>query len=168
MVLRNEELLLAVLNSAPVIDGVATDALDENRGGGALARSWGGSGSSTELARLRRVRSALHAVIRGEENATDGELARALDAVTQTPRVTSNGVRWDLRVSDDDRLAVETVLAWSRVMTDLPGRLRPCANEECNLFLVDHSRPGTAKWCSMATCGNRMKVRAYARRAATG
>ncbi|TQK17794.1 CGNR zinc finger protein [Microbacterium sp. SLBN-154] len=169
MVLRDEELLLAVLNSAPVIDGVATDALAENRGGGALARSWGGSGSPTELARLRHVRSALQAVIRGEETATDGELANALGAVTRTPRVTRDGVRWDLHVpDDDDRLAVETVLAWSRVITELPGRLRPCANRECNLFLVDHSRPGTAKWCSMATCGNRMKARAYARRVATG
>ncbi|NJC55654.1 CGNR zinc finger domain-containing protein [Brevibacterium marinum] len=45
-----------------------------------------------------------------------------------------------------------------------PGRLRACANTECNLFLIDHSRPGTAKWCSMFTCGNRMKVRAHAQR----
>lgn len=168
MVLRDEELLLAVLNSAPVTDGVTADALDEGRGGGALVRSWGGSGSSKELARLRQVRAALQAVIRGEETAADDDLASALEAVTQTPRVTRDGVTWDLRVPDDDRLAVETILAWSRVITDLPGRLRPCANRECNLFLVDHSRPGTAKWCSMATCGNRMKVRAYARRAAAG
>ncbi len=167
MVLRDEELLLAVLNSAPVTDGVAADALDEGGGGAALVRSWGGSGSVKELARLRQVRAALQAVIRGEETATD-DLTSALGSVSQIPRVTRDGVTWDLRVSDDDRLAVETILAWSRVTTDLPGRLRACANEECNLFLVDHSRPGTAKWCSMATCGNRMKVRAYARRAATG
>ena len=30
--------------------------------------------------------------------------------------------------------------------------------------LLDRSRPGTAKWCSMATCGNRMKARAHAQR----
>ncbi|NYF18371.1 putative RNA-binding Zn ribbon-like protein [Microbacterium sp. AK009] len=167
MVLRDEELLLAVLNSAPVTDGVAADALDESREGAALVQSWGGSGSPKELARLQQVRAALQAVIRGEEPATD-DLASALASATQTPRVTRDGVTWDLRVPDDDRLAVETILAWSRVITDLPGRLRPCANAECNLFLVDHSRPGTAKWCSMATCGNRMKARAYARRAAAG
>ena len=33
---------------------------------------------------------------------------------------------------------------------------------------IDHSRPGTAKWCSMSTCGNRMKVRAHARRTRRG
>lgn len=49
----------------------------------------------------------------------------------------------------------------------LPGCLRPCANTECNLFLIDRSRPGTAKWCSMATCGNRTKARAHARRQRT-
>ncbi|WP_342211769.1 MULTISPECIES: CGNR zinc finger domain-containing protein [Frigoribacterium] len=54
--------------------------------------------------------------------------------------------------------------AWSSVTSRLPGRLRACANDECNLFLVDHSRPGSAKWCSMATCGNRMKARTHARR----
>jgi predicted RNA-binding Zn ribbon-like protein len=26
-----------------------------------------------------------------------------------------------------------------------PGRLKACANDECNLFLLDRTRPGTAK-----------------------
>nr|WP_308471387.1 MULTISPECIES: CGNR zinc finger domain-containing protein [unclassified Pseudoclavibacter] len=56
------------------------------------------------------------------------------------------------------------MLAWSSVITEFPGRLRACANHECTQFLVDHSRPGTAKWCSMAVCGNRMKARTHARR----
>ncbi|MEV0277804.1 CGNR zinc finger domain-containing protein [Streptomyces sp. NPDC050610] len=29
---------------------------------------------------------------------------------------------------------------------------------------VDHSRPGTARWCSKAACGNRMKARTHARK----
>ncbi|MFJ9079539.1 CGNR zinc finger domain-containing protein [Streptomyces sp. NPDC102278] len=32
------------------------------------------------------------------------------------------------------------------------------------MFLIDHSRPGTARWCSMAVCGNRMKARTHARK----
>ena len=31
-----------------------------------------------------------------------------------------------------------------------PGRLRSCANDECRLFLIDHSKANTARWCSMA------------------
>ncbi|PPF47189.1 hypothetical protein C5B85_02645 [Pseudoclavibacter sp. AY1F1] len=160
---RNEELLLSLLNSAPVIEGTPTDSL-EGATGRDVARSWGGTGSANELSRLRRVRQALQAIIRREDRGAIGELAGTLDEVVQMPHVTPNGVAWELQVPDDDRLAAGVVLAWSSVITEFPGRLRACANDKCTQFLVDHSRPGTARWCSMAVCGNRMKARAHARR----
>ncbi|MEU1163642.1 CGNR zinc finger domain-containing protein [Streptomyces sp. NPDC005921] len=46
----------------------------------------------------------------------------------------------------------------------MPGRLRPCANPECRLFLLDRSKGNSARWCSMAVCGNRMKARRHYRR----
>ena len=46
----------------------------------------------------------------------------------------------------------------------LPGRLRPCANDECRLFLIDRSKANAARWCSMAVCGNRMKARRHYQR----
>lgn len=162
---ENETLLLGLLNSAPVVDGRPTDLLD-GAAGQRRARDWGGTGSDDELAGLRRVRAALQAVVRGATTPGLDELTHVVDGAVRIPRPTPDGVVWDLRVSDDDRLAVDAVLAWSDVLSRFPGRLRACANDECNLFLVDHSRPGTAKWCSMATCGNRMKARAYARRSA--
>jgi len=161
--LGNEErLLLNILNSAPVVDGVPTDAL-EGVAGQDLARSWGGTGSASELARLRRVRQALHAVVRADDGGAATELSGILTDVVRVPRVTADGVAWDLHVPESDRLVVGAVLAWSSVITEFPGRLRACANDECTQFLVDHSRPGTAKWCSMAVCGNRMKARTHAR-----
>jgi predicted RNA-binding Zn ribbon-like protein len=164
-VLTDEErLLLGILNSAPVIEGVLTDSL-EGAEGRDLARSWGGSGSASELARLRRVRQALQTIIRDDDGVAVRELAGILDDVARTPRITPDGVAWDLHVPEADRLVVGAVLAWSSVITEFPGRLRACANDECTQFLVDHSRPGTAKWCSMAVCGNRMKARTHARRA---
>jgi predicted RNA-binding Zn ribbon-like protein len=36
------------------------------------------------------------------------------------------------------------------------------------MFLIDHSKAGTARWCSMAVCGNRMKARRHYQRARTG
>jgi predicted RNA-binding Zn ribbon-like protein len=42
-----------------------------------------------------------------------------------------------------------------------PGRLRPCENPECALFLLDRSKPNKARWCSMAVCGNQNKARRY-------
>jgi predicted RNA-binding Zn ribbon-like protein len=163
---RDEELLLAVLNSAPVVDGRREDRL-EGASGRQLARTWGGTGTAAELDRLRSARDAIQAVVRGGAADPDAlaVLADVVDGVVRTPRVSADGVDWELSAPRDDRLPVEAVLAWSSVAARLPGRLRPCANDECELFLVDHSRPGTARWCSMATCGNRMKARAHAQRA---
>ena len=161
--LRDEELLLALLNSAPVVEGVPTDRL-EGASARDLARSWGGTGSAKELTRLRRARQALQTVVREDDGVAIKQLAGVLDDAVQTPRLTSDGVVWELHVAEDDRLAAEAVLAWSSVIHEFPGRLRACANDECTRFLVDHSRPGTAKWCSMAVCGNRIKARTHARR----
>jgi hypothetical protein len=37
------------------------------------------------------------------------------------------------------------VLTWDALAKKGPGRLRPCANDQCHLFLIDHSTAGTAK-----------------------
>jgi predicted RNA-binding Zn ribbon-like protein len=42
-------------------------------------------------------------------------------------------------------------------------RLKACRN--CHWAFYDHSRNRSASWCSMAICGNRLKTRAYRRRA---
>ena len=161
---RDEALLLAVLNSEPVIDGHRSDHLDGDSGD-RFAHRWGGTGSLTERAELRRVRSALHAVIRDSDEEAVSLLSEVVSRATQVPQVTPHGLSWQLEAPADRLLAVQTIAAWSSVMARFPGRVRACANAECNLFLVDHSRPGTAKWCSMAACGNRMKARAHAKRA---
>jgi predicted RNA-binding Zn ribbon-like protein len=57
--------------------------------------------------------------------------------------------------------AVRAVTAWGALQEARPGRLRPCANDECRLFLLDRSRANRARWCSMAVCGNREKARRH-------
>lgn len=42
--------------------------------------------------------------------------------------------------------------------------IRQCANPACVLYFRDRSRARRRRWCSMAVCGNRMKVAAHARR----
>jgi predicted RNA-binding Zn ribbon-like protein len=44
------------------------------------------------------------------------------------------------------------------------ARLRVCANPNCGLIFYDDSRTHRRRWCSMATCGNRSKVAAFARK----
>lgn len=47
------------------------------------------------------------------------------------------------------------------VVTSPGQRIRRCAGENCALIYFDHSRPNSRRWCSMARCGNRAKVRAH-------
>ena len=47
------------------------------------------------------------------------------------------------------------------------ARIRICANPHCGLFFYDDSRTRARRWCSMAVCGNRSKVAAFARKHAS-
>jgi predicted RNA-binding Zn ribbon-like protein len=44
------------------------------------------------------------------------------------------------------------------------GEIKRCANPRCVLYFRDRSRAHRRRWCSMAVCGNRMKVATHARR----
>ena len=117
----DEPLLLDLLNSTPVLDGVPLDELADADAG-------------------RRWLSAHRQPVSEDE-------WRAL-----------------LDVPEGRYAAVRAVLTWDVLRVTAPGRLRPCANSECRLFLIDHSKPNTARWCSMAICGNRMKARRHYQR----
>src|SRR5579859_6564768 len=45
-------------------------------------------------------------------------------------------------------------------------RLKACASDSCQWAFYDHSRNHSGQWCSMASCGNRAKVRSYRARQA--
>ena len=158
----DEGFLLAILNSTPVVDGVPTDDLaDPNRARAWLARM-GGLSTEAELQHVRQVRQALQAVVRGQQ--PPDVLAPALQDVTCVPALTDGQITWTLSAPPDRKLAVRAVLAWDALAKHSPGRLRPCANDECRLFLIDHSKANAARWCSMAVCGNRMKARRHYQR----
>lgn len=159
------EVLLALLNSRPLLDGVERDELADGRRARRWARSRGGLGSAAELDRVRDVRDRVRAVVLEEE--PPSVLGDVLDGVYRVPRVGAHGVDWELVAEPEARLAVRIVLAWAWAAEHLPGRLRPCGNDECRLFLLDRSRANRARWCSMATCGNRMKARRHYDRART-
>jgi predicted RNA-binding Zn ribbon-like protein len=159
----DEGFLLAVLNSTPVIDGVPTDDFADT----AQARAWlaarGGLGTEQELQHVVEVRQLLQAVVRGDQ--PPHVMAPALHGVASLPAVTDGGITWTLSVAPERELAVRAVLAWDALARQSPGRLRPCANDECRLFLIDRSKANAARWCSMAVCGNRMKARRHYQRA---
>jgi predicted RNA-binding Zn ribbon-like protein len=43
--------------------------------------------------------------------------------------------------------------------------IRRCDADDCRMVFHDESRTGSRRWCSMARCGNRAKVRAFRQRA---
>ncbi|WP_374684313.1 CGNR zinc finger domain-containing protein [Streptomyces sp. ODS05-4] len=47
------------------------------------------------------------------------------------------------------------------------GRLRPCADPDRRPFLIDRSKPVSARWCSQASCGNHLKAHRYYQRTRT-
>lgn len=149
-----ETFLLDLLNSTPIVDGVQQDRLDR-----AWLRAHGHSGSSAEWQAAGAARSALQAVVRGQQPVRS--LSRLLDKVSYRPSVSDAGVQWRLDTPTGRTAAVRAVLAWDELRRSRPSRLRPCENPECALFLIDRSKPNNARWCSMTTCGNRMKARRH-------
>ncbi|MGA5078067.1 CGNR zinc finger domain-containing protein [Streptomyces griseoincarnatus] len=154
--------LLDLLNSRPLVNGEERDALGDPAGGRRWARDHGGEGSLAELALLRETRDVLRDIVRGERS--PAALSPLLEGVHQVPEITSAGLQWTVKTPPHARLAVEVVLAWAATEKYMPGRLRPCANDECQLFLLDRSRANRARWCSMAVCGNREKARRHYQR----
>ncbi|MDT5069342.1 MAG: hypothetical protein QOK02_5497 [Mycobacterium sp.] len=159
----DEELLLDLLNTTPVVDGLPRDNLENPTVAKTWMRAHGVTPTRTELTALVGVRSLLQAVVRGERS--PAALRTYLDAVTLKPVATGHGVDWRISTTSAGTGAVRAVLAWDALRITSPGRLRPCANTECQLFLIDRSKPNTARWCSMAGCGNRMKARRHYQRA---
>ncbi len=159
----DQSFLLALLNTTPVIDGVPSDELGDR----AHALDWlanaGGEGSDAEWQLVLKVRAALQAVVRAE--LPPDVLADDLAGAALVPAIGAGQITWSLTVAPDRALAVRAILAWDALAKTSAGRLRPCANDECQLFLIDRSRAGTARWCSMAICGNRMKARRHYRKA---
>lgn len=49
----------------------------------------------------------------------------------------------------------------SFLMSESLQQVKKCASDDCGVLFVDESRGGSRRWCSMANCGNRHKVRQF-------
>ena len=70
---------------------------------------------------------------------------------------------WSNEVTPDMVLYPIASSAAGLLTSDSLTRVRECANEEegCGSLFLDYSKSQTRRWCSMESCGNRMKFRAY-------
>ncbi|HEX3790610.1 MAG TPA: CGNR zinc finger domain-containing protein [Pseudonocardiaceae bacterium] len=166
MVKTDETLLLDLLNTTPVVDGSLQDELADADAGLSWLAGHGQPASAEEWQSLLDARSVLQDVVRGDRPAS--AVGRFVEGVSYRASFIGEGVGWTLDVPEGRGAAARAVLAWDALRVSGPGRLRPCANEECRRFLIDHSKPNSARWCSMAVCGNRMKARRHYQRTRTG
>lgn len=156
-------LVLAVLNTTPTVDGDRREQLG-GADGAAFIERWGGEGEGARRA-LVSARDAVQEIVTTGAVATDlGDVLTG--QVVQRPRLGPDGVAWELEAPSHAALAIRFLIEWTQLVADHPGRLRRCANPECSQFLLDRSNANARNWCSMSTCGNRMKARRHHHRTA--
>jgi predicted RNA-binding Zn ribbon-like protein len=171
-------LWIDLLNTTPVIDGVALDLIKEADGlsrWSALARLPDGAAPTpAEHDAVLDLRDLLRKVF--------AQLAQG-EGPAEADRLVINGHLSDVqrrRHVLPDRPATETEVritgpaVAARVADDFadflaafePGRLRHCDNPACTMVFYDRGKNNRRRWCSMAVCGNRHKVASYRARKA--
>jgi predicted RNA-binding Zn ribbon-like protein len=97
---------------------------------------------------------------------------RAASLPVPAPSLDAAGrVRWRADDPVSATLALVARDALDLASSAAIARVRECADPTCSALFLDGSRPGTRRWCSMDTCGNRAKkdaLRARARAASPG
>jgi predicted RNA-binding Zn ribbon-like protein len=122
----------------------------------------------TDLARIRRVRSALREVVDSvvESRTPDADAVYLVNAVLEQRRPTrleldGSALRIGHRHAEtpvDDALALIAEAIVEELATGRPERLRVCANDRCRWAFFDSSPTGRRRWCDMRSCGNQAKA----------
>jgi predicted RNA-binding Zn ribbon-like protein len=160
--------LVAFLEAAGVVNGGEVRRLrtlareSPRRGATAFARA---------LALREMLRALLAALAAGEP--VRRQWVELVNGILRSdlgyPRLVARDGGWSLvpLASGEDPLAALVPITRSAAELIEEGHgapVRKCANPKCVLYFYDASRTGKRRWCSMAVCGNRMKVAAHARR----
>jgi len=126
-----------------------------------------------DLAWALRVRDALTTKVR--ENMGEGMDPDATALLNRAGEET--GLRVCFGCSDGDAIHVNATgvrgaigrILGSAFLAELDGRwerFRICHDAGCSSVFFDRSKNKSGKWCSMSSCGNRAKVRAFRERQA--
>ena len=132
---------------------------------------------SAALRHVRAVREELfavfHAIADGDPISADtlGRVGNALQHCSAKRRLSVDkaDVRWAWRASArfSDYLLYPVLTAATDLLTSASRDLvRQCEDADCGWLFLDRSNARKRRWCSMADCGNRNKVRNYYRREA--
>ena len=183
--------VLDFLNTCPVVKGKAIEQLgtleeftrwliragriDAKAAADALRR-WNDGPEGERIAeRARAFRETLRAMtdglVRGRGASTEGVAAInfVLAENDGTLRLERQGAKFRTRFAARSTSPISLLGSVAEAAADLLSRanlalLRRCGNPDCVLFFYDGTRNHRRQWCSMGTCGNLMKVRAFRRR----
>jgi len=121
----------------------------------------------------RRLREAIYrmfSAIAHERRADSADLgilneflARGLARAKIGEAGETYGWEWRDEASSDMMLFPVANSAAVLLTSEDLGRVRECANEEegCGSLFLDCSKSQSRRWCSMESCGNRMKFKTY-------
>jgi predicted RNA-binding Zn ribbon-like protein len=122
------------------------------------------------LIRAIRLREALYAIaVRGDSDGWWAVLSEELAASAAVVRLGPGGESYgSWLIGEDDALLTPfaaVVWAVARLLAEAPpGSVRACPGRGCGWAFYDPR--GRRRWCQMAWCGNRTKVRRHSERAA--
>ncbi|HEY2438856.1 MAG TPA: ABATE domain-containing protein [Solirubrobacteraceae bacterium] len=115
------------------------------------------------------LREALRRVMRAH-NGSDGDQAAAVAALDHAALAGQLSVRFErdgtVQVAPRDAgyagILAQLLVPVARAAADGAWvRAKACDADDCQEAFYDRSRNRSARWCDMAVCGNRTKVRAY-------
>lgn len=168
------EFLVDFVNTAPGSSRSDADDLETTDQLAALLRkhSYSGRFDRDENERLEAIKT--RARFRRLWDLVLDDLVVALNAMLREANAVPFLVRhddfdWHLHATPStaalaERMRVEVALALTEVVrTDSTGRMRVCAAVDCDGVLVDFSRNGSKRFCSVR-CGNRMNQLAFRER----
>jgi predicted RNA-binding Zn ribbon-like protein len=164
--LQTYEDLVGWLAAMRVLTGDATST----------ARGWAGTADADRaLAEARAVRAATRAIAEAlsKRTAVDADAIETINAHLVRPISTSTIAVRDGVPVRDRRIVLDTpddlVVPLAEAARDLlldadPALVRQCAAKDCIRWFYDTSKRHGRTWCTMASCGNRMKAAAHRER----
>jgi predicted RNA-binding Zn ribbon-like protein len=131
------------------------------------------------LAQARTLRSTIHHLFAARATGTApprgalAQLNRALGDALGHAELADTGEgfewRWAGARAALDRPLWPLARAAAALLTDPNlARVRLCAGEDCRWLFLDLTKSGRRRWCAMALCGNRDKIRRFRARAPLG
>ncbi len=128
--------------------------------------------SEADLAAARALRAAIYRLVqvaRAQGEFVPEDVALLNDWAARPaliPQLSARGedLIWRADAPLEAVLASVARDAVELLTSEVLGKIRECAAEDCSVLFIDASRPGKRRWCSMSRCGNRMKKQAFRQR----